>query len=204
MKNIRGIVNTLISCSKLYKENLLNKNLLFIVSDKHSRVGEFEVSFFDRNFLHLTGVRYKGSASRFFYSCLERKLSERDLIIPDNGTTKLKLEVLPSLLNKNLSANMTGAFNGNRVNLYTEKLVGGTKACVGFLIDEESGVYVPNTILKEDIRKNVSPCQQILATFRKNFNDEIYEELVHKSKNAKWEKMKFSKNAWYKEIVLRE
>ena len=47
----------IIECAKKYKENLLNRQLLFICSDKNNNISSLEVSFDASNFLHLTGVK---------------------------------------------------------------------------------------------------------------------------------------------------
>ena len=36
--------------------------------------------------------------------------------------------------------------------LVAEKLAGGVKGCMGFVLDEETGYYTPNTVLNFDIR----------------------------------------------------
>ncbi len=46
---------------------------------------------------------------------------------------------------------MVGDFNGCNPKLYTEKLAGGVKACLGF-IKTYRAEYVPNTVLNTDIR----------------------------------------------------
>lgn len=46
---------------------------------------------------------------------------------------------------------MVGDFNGCNPKLYTEKLAGGVKACLGF-IKTHRAEYVPNTALNTDIR----------------------------------------------------
>lgn len=47
-----------------------------------------------------------------------------DFELSSDGTTQLKLQVLPSLIKSNLSANMIGNPDENRPKLYTEKLIG--------------------------------------------------------------------------------
>ena len=46
---------------------------------------------------------------------------------------------------------MVGDFNGCNPKLYTEKLAGGVKACLGF-VKTHRAEYVPNTVLNTDIR----------------------------------------------------
>ena len=48
-----GIIN---KSAVSYKENLLDKNVLFVTKDDN-KVLLFETQFLDRNFMHLTGVK---------------------------------------------------------------------------------------------------------------------------------------------------
>ncbi len=86
---------------------------------------------------------------------------------------------------------MLGDSDSIRPKLYTEKLVGGTKACVGFVTDSLSGAYVPNTVLNEDVRDNVGGCLQIIAAYRKRLDEPRYGELTYRTKNKRvdWDKV---------------
>ena len=91
-------IKIIAECAKLYKENLENKNLLFVFgADKTPEF--FEASFLPRNFLHLTGVKIfeerVGGSVDFYERCLRRKLSPSDFSFADNGTTVMKLSILP-------------------------------------------------------------------------------------------------------------
>ncbi len=139
-------------------------------------------SFWDYNYLHLTGLKTtkhlmgeskeqpettteadKIPAVRFYEKCLDHRLMTSDFEFSDSGTTPMKLDVLPSVICKNLSANMIGNFNSPHPKLYTEKVAGGAKAYMGFIKDAVSHMYVPNTVVKEDLRKNVSDYVRIIA-----------------------------------------
>ncbi len=81
------------------------------------------------NFLHLTGLKVKKhkynadgientndsddtiSAKEFYEKCLAHRLSASDFEFARDGTTPLKLDVLPRLISKNLSATMIGDYN---------------------------------------------------------------------------------------------
>ena len=173
----------IIECAKKYKENLLNRQLLFICSDKNNNISSLEVSFDASNFLHLTGVKVTDIAPLdFFTRCINSRLSIDDFEMADDSTTDLKLAVLPSLMTSNLSANSIGDYSGNRANLYTEKLAGSIKACMGFVTTNPSGRYVPNTVLNIDMRNYIKNPLRILAAYRKMKTDELYSELVYKAK----------------------
>lgn len=79
---------------------------------------------------------------------------------------------------------MFGDFNAGHIDLYTEKVAGNTTACIGFVVDEISGLYVPNTVLREDIRNNTSGYARIIATYRKHIGEETYSEITYKAKGV--------------------
>ena len=182
----------IVDCARKYKENLDGYQLLFILRDKHKQITSLEVSFNSYNFLHLTGIKltHPISATDFYNRCLTHKLSPDDFTLCNDGTTQLKLEVLPQLVSKNLSAKMVGNFDGCNPKLYTEKLAGGVNACLGFIKTNFCN-YVPNTVLNIDIRSASRTTLQILATYRKKKSDPVYIELVYKAKNVNWKKINF-------------
>jgi hypothetical protein len=191
-------VKIITSCARKYNEELEGKSLLFICTDKHKRAFSVEVSFNSSNYLHLTGLKVRKkqtanttddgvlSAERFYRKCMEHKLSPADFDFSEDGTTHLKLAVLPYIISKNLCASMVGDFSATNPKLYTEKLVGGTKACVGFVIDSITGKYVPNTVIKEDIRNVTKNALRIILVYRKTMSDPQYEELTYAAKKVDW------------------
>lgn len=196
------------SCAKSYQENLVDRSLLFVCLDKHKRTSCIEFTFDVSNFLHLTGLKlknaidadgneYKLNAIDFYHKCLDKKLSVQEFDFSPDGTTSLKLDVLPFVMNKSLSAGMIGDYNSINPRLYTEKLVGGIKACVGFVVTAPSGRYVPNTVLKVDIRDYATNTARVIAVFRKGKNDDIYSELTYKAKKVDWQSVKYPEEFSY-------
>lgn len=199
-------IKIITDAAEKYRDELVNKTLLFICTDKHKRVVCYEFSFYNWNFKHLTGVKTKKqtdddaeriSATDFYNKCLSHKLSPDDFEFADDGTTHLKLNVLSSVLCKNLSANMIGTYNSNKPYLLTDKIAGSVKACIGFVVDTIQNCYVPNTLLKEDIRHTVYSYVTVIATFRKNISEEEYNELTYRSKKAEWDKIKIPEEFEY-------
>lgn len=196
-------IEIVVSCAETYSRELLNKSLLFVCQDKHNRVMCMEFFFYDRNFLHLTGLKMKKRTSKeknsgesqsskdFFYNCLSHTVSPDDFEFSPDGTTPLKLGILPHLVSKNLSANIIGDFSSPRPKLYTEKLAGGTKGCMGFLVDGVSNQYVPNTVLNEDIRNIVSDWARVIIVYRKEISEERYSEITYAAKKIDWDKIAF-------------
>lgn len=169
--NKQEALSIIVKCAKMYKENLVDKSLLFVCTDKHKKIHTLEVTFYAGNFLHLTGIRLtdkKMTASDFFKHCIESRLSINQFEFANDGTTELKLAILPLLMKSNLSANEIGDFCGNNAKLYTQKLAGNTKGCIGFVLSDSAKQYLPNTVLNVDIRDYIKSPLQIIATYRKN------------------------------------
>lgn len=193
-------LSVVFSCAPEYKNNLAEKSLLFVCTDKHKRVHCLEVTFDAGNFQHMTGLKTDKSAitpSHFFELCMDKRLREEDFEFAEDGTTPLKLTVLPGLVKKNLSANMLGDYNMSQPKLYTEKIAGGVKACVGFVRNGGTGRYVPNTVLQGDIRQKVIHPDRIILTYRKKRGDEKYSEIVYKAKKVDWSKIKLPEEYKY-------
>lgn len=195
-------VKIITECAEKYRDELVDRTLLFVCADKHNKTVCYEFSFYAWNYMHLTGVKAKKqsgkqSAMDFYNRCLAHKLSPNEFEFSDDGTTHMKLEVLPTIMCKNLNAKMIGAYNSRKPYLYTDKIAGGTKACVGFVADAIQGRYVPNTLLKDDIRNNVHAYVRVMAVFRKDICESKYTELTYCAKNVEWDKVELSKEFEY-------
>ena len=97
-----------------------------------------------------------------------------DFWFSGDGTTTLKLQVLPFVLAKNLNANSFGNFGGN---------------CIGVVKDALPEHGVPNPLLNEDIRKISKNQMRIIAIYRKNISEEESREIVYKAKKIEWYKI---------------
>lgn len=182
-----------VECAKKYSEELLDRYLMLICVDKHCRVFCYELAFHDQHFLHLTGLKLPGrsgdnpnnyiGAKDFFARCIEQKLSINDFELSKDETTDKKLDVLPEIICKNLRIRSIGDYNGSKPKLYTEKLAGGVKACIGF-VTSKSNELVPNTLLQEDIRTVTGTTQRVIAILRKKRTDLEYAECVYIAKEV--------------------
>lgn len=193
------------SCAPLYKENLVGRSLLFVTTDKHKSVHCLEVTFDVSNFLHMTGFKVKRaeiSARHFFNLCYDKRLTEADFEFAADGTTEMKMCVLPGLMKKNLSAKMLGDYNMSQPKLYTDKIAGSISACMGFVRDGGEGRFVPNTVLEGDIRSKVKSADRIVATYRKKHDEKQYSEIVFTAKKVEWEKLILPEE--YSYLVLPE
>lgn len=86
-----------------------------------------------------------------------------------------KLDILENMMKIKSSAIMIGYFTDNGPKLFAEKAAGNVCGCIGFTKDRNSGLNVPNTLLKKDIRNVVnSPVQKIYAIISKACTEEKY------------------------------
>ena len=190
----REALSIVYQCAKKYKSELINHSLLFICADKHMHTYAIEVTFDASNFLHLTGfqTRDKGiSSGDFFQRCIDKRLSENDFDFATDGTTSLKLDVLPQLVSRNLSAKMIGDYNGSQPKLYTEKLAGNVVGCIGFIKDKKTQRYVPNTVLKGRTDDYTAKADRIMVTYRKAASETKYTEIVYAAKKVAWQEIRF-------------
>ena len=114
-------IGIVVRCAQTYKQELDGKNLLFICTDKHKKTIPIELSFYGNNYLHLTGLKAPKSengdiavelfANDFYQKCLDHKLSPTDFDFAEDGTTHMKLDVLPTVISKNLQAKMVGNYH---------------------------------------------------------------------------------------------
>ena len=181
------------SCAPLYKENLVDRSLLFITTDKHKNVHCLEVTFDIGNFLHMTGFKLRKpgiNARHFFNLCYDKRLTEADFEFSTDGTTEMKMRVLaqPDETKNHLRKN-AGRLQHEQPKLYTDKIAGSLSACMGFVRDGGEGRFVPNTVLEGDIRTKVKAADRIIATYRKSRSEEQYSEIVFTAKKVEWGKI---------------
>lgn len=175
-------ISIISKCALLYESNLCNKQLAFVYRNCNNLSEFIEVSFRSNNFLHFTGIEtVQGTKANAFYrNAIDKRLKESDLVFKNNHTTEMKLQILQTIMKIPYSARMIGDYTGPHLELYTEKITGTTTACLGLI--KKDTEYVPNTILKEDIRNLIpNPPGKIFAIFRKQLNQSLYTELTYQS-----------------------
>ncbi|NLM72128.1 MAG: hypothetical protein GX181_09260 [Synergistaceae bacterium] len=159
--------------ARTYKDTLQDTNLLIAFRDS-TAIGFIQTLFYARHFMHLTGLRSRTlSAVGFYRSCLKGRLKADDIYFSGIGTTELKLRVLPHLLTMPYKSLMIGKSADCGFRLYTDTFLGTTIGSIGF-IPYKGRFYVPNTVLKEDVRKlTIKPGPLLLACSKKT-TDEQY------------------------------
>ena len=191
-------IRTIVECARKYANNLVGYNHTFVFGDVGS-VGCVETLYLPQNFLHLTGLVIADqslSSANFLSMCLDGRLTSSSFDFSKDGTTILKLSVLPQLMELHKTAKMIGDYSENRIKLNTEKIIGHVSACMGFVRSKESPDYfVPNTVLKEDIRDVVQrPVKRILAVFKKSSDEYSYSICTYLAKGIALDSIELPEN----------
>lgn len=116
-------------------------------------------------------------------------LTEAEIRFKEDGTTPLKLEALPKLVQFLRFSKMTVVYNGMRPKLTVDRIVGTVTYCLGFIKD--GNYYVPSSCLLEDVRRMGDNPSQILAIFSKKAvrEERIYKEIRFVAKGVPLDKL---------------
>jgi hypothetical protein len=181
--------------ARLYKDNLEDQKVLFLyglpseVKKQLQAEGKvltaiqgYETVFHRYNFLHLTGVRINKeetvSAIHFYQKCLDNRLTESDFTFAKDGSTVQKLDILERMMQIKKNVTMIGEFTDRGPKLFAEKAAGNVCGCIGFVQDKNTGLNVPNTLLKKDIRDvTAQPTYKVFVVISKNYKDNKYSQL---------------------------
>lgn len=187
-----------------YKANLMGRALLFVSVDKHYRTHCIEATFAAENFKHLTGLETKLSPKHFFNLCLDKRLSEHDFEMRKNGTTELKLDILPRIVVPDLSARMIGNPNGMHPTIHLDKIAGNTHAYIGFTDVGGSRKHIPKTLINGDVREGSAEApDRIAAIFRKQIEDKTFGEVVYVSGKIDISRVKLPKQYSYLQSLMK-
>lgn len=95
----------------------------------------------------------------------------------------MKWSVLSELICKNMNATMIGDYDSQNPNLNTEMLVGNIRVYIGFVQDRRTYEYIPNAVLRTDIRDLTRKRRaQVIAICRKNQKERMYVEVTYRAK----------------------
>ncbi|MCL2819478.1 MAG: PBECR4 domain-containing protein, partial [Oscillospiraceae bacterium] len=170
--------------AQAYKDNYINKNVLF-VAIRDEVISLYEVSFFAKNFMHLTGNTKPMSSKYFFNLAKNGSLKKSDFTFANDGTTDMKLDVLLPLMNILYNAQMIGDYNNLHEWVVTDKMVGTVTIAMGFKKDEEANCNVPCTALKTDVRTvSLKPVLPIKTILRKDRSEKLYSEVTRFAKGV--------------------
>lgn len=92
---------------------------------------------------------------------------------------------------------MIDDYNSQNQKLVTDKLTGNTAAYMGFVTTGSADRYVPNTVLKIDIRDYISNQVRVLAVYRKPMDTDRYEKATYFAKKIDWDAVTYSEQYSY-------
>lgn len=184
----------ILRCAEMYKKELLDTNVLFIYQNRKTKRYEYiEATFLAANFKHLTGITYPkknenkneqdntDGAAHFFNLAVNRRLDILKCNYKNDGTTALKLQILPMIMNIKRTARMIGDYNGSRMHIMADKMCGSYAATLALVNDRRYG-YSPSSTIRDDIRNLVSEYHPIYAILQKSINESHYNRIFYKSK----------------------
>lgn len=173
-------IRIIVQSANLYRTNLENQTILFVYKENY-KIKYIEMIFLPSNFLHFTGINIINSdihSSVQFYSlCLNNKLRVNDFNFKSNGTSILKLQILPQIMQLHKNAKMIGKYDNSKIYLLTDVLIGSSNMCIG--AKKKADYYIPNTVLKEDIRKIVSNYFKIIGILKKDTKELKYRNFTY-------------------------
>lgn len=201
-QKIKDAIRIITNTAKLYDETLNGYNYIFIYRNRiNNKIEYFESIFLGRNFQHLTGIDFIDSNKNiihnpnyFYQKCVNSTLKENEIRFKSDGTTELKLQALPLVVNFLKSSKMTAIYTPIRPKLSVERLTGTTNFCLGFTKDKD--YYVPSSCLLEDIRNLSNITFQILAIFSKpaSKSTPIYKDVRYIAKGVKLKQLSLPNN----------
>ena len=179
----KRVISTIVEAASNYEKFLNNRNFLIVY--KSEKTNEYvEVVFRSWHFLHLTGLKTKLTAIQFYEACIDNKLSEKDLILENNGKVRQKIQVLPYLHDLLYHNCMIGNFINSGIMIQADYFVGDTKLILSVGFRRELDRDVPVTLYSGDIRKLTNPTHRVLAIFVRRYPDTVYKDTTYVAKNV--------------------
>lgn len=198
----KNAIRIITNAAKIYDKTLNGYNYIFIYKNRiNNQIEYFETIFLGRNFQHLTGIDFIDSNKNiihnpnyFYHKCVNSTLKENEIRFKPDGTTELKLQALPLIVNFLKSSKMTAIYTPIRPRLSVERLAGTTNFCLGFTRDKD--YYVPSSCLLEDIRDLANLTFQILAIFSKpaSKSTPLYKDIRYVAKGIKLTQLSLPEN----------
>ena len=195
---LKQAVSVAIKCGKEYKKKLANTKILVIYRNReNNEIESIEIVFRPSNFQHLTGLQLldkqgnqkQNCAVEFYHKCTGNNLNIAEVRFKDDGTTPLKLDALPSLMDLTNITKIIGDYDNSKKWMVADIIVGGINFCLA-VSEDKDGSYFPRSGLLEDIRNITRKSSQVLAIFQKKLNDkEEYQKVCHVAKGLELSKL---------------
>lgn len=209
---LKQAVSVAIKCGKEYKKKLANVKILIIYRNReNNEIESMEIVFRPSNFQHLTGLQLldnqgnqkKNCSVEFYHKCTGNNLKTTEIRFKEDGTTPLKLDALPSLMDLTNITKIIGDYDKSKKWMEADVIVGGINFCLA-VSEDEDGNYFPRSGLLEDIRNITRRASQVLAIFQKKINDkDVYQKICYVAKGLELSKLKLpveiSEQVWVPE-----
>ena len=197
---LKQAVSVAIRCGKEYKRKLANTKILIIYRNReNNKIESIEIEFRPSNFQHLTGLQLldiegnqkKNCSVEFYHKCTGNNLKVTEIQFKEDGTTPLKLDALPSLMDLTNITKIVGDYDNSKKWMEADVIVGGVNFCLAVSEDKE-GNYFPRSGLLEDIRNITKRSSQVLAIFQKRLSDKVvYQQVRYVAKGLELSKLNF-------------
>ena len=188
---MKNILKTLNKAIILYDEHLNDNEFIFIFYNDLKKLEYKKIKFVKNNFLHLTGIKTNLSPKDFYKFLKKDRLKEKDINIKDNGTTRLKLDIVDQMHHLIYTPTVIGDYDGfTKIKLDVDSVLGNTKAngiCIG-LKNIKPNNYAPKSLLKENIKHITHKTNSVLLTLKKNCSNKEFNIVTYKSKKIDIEK----------------
>lgn len=183
--DIKKVISIIIEAAKHYDEKL-NDHHFKITYMKNGKCEIAYIGFRSNNYLHLTGVKTKLSAQKFYEACMNGKLAESDIEIDSKGKVQQKIKVLPFLHELLFNSCMIGDFINSGVMIKSDYFVGNTRALLAVGFKYGAKIDVPVSLYNDDVRKLTQPTCKVLMIQRKLYSDAEYSEITYIAKEYEY------------------
>lgn len=146
----------------------------------NNQVKQFTVRFSKNNFLHLSGVKYAGSASNFYYQLLTRHIKQNDLYYREDGYTKPKLAVIGNL-EQLFSSNVRVSERGIFVKFKFDHLIRTNRKILAVACQLHHKIFVPVSLLNLHRKKLTVNTYEVIKIKRINLKTKEIEEIIKRS-----------------------
>lgn len=171
--------------AQTYEKELCGNTLLLVYGSIHN-LHLKEIEFTQKGFQHLTGtncaINDPDGKKLFYQKALNHKLSVNDFNEKDDGTTRLKMETISIAMRIATNVNLAGDFRNNKLKLKADNTAGATEWCIA-LRNKGNGIFVPVSLLNDDLRNNSDNYDSVLAVLRRPIKEKKYCEVSYVSKN---------------------
>lgn len=213
-QTIDDALRLVVEQKKWYDRNLLNKTFSYVYIDKPSKIQMIDFTFKAENYLHLTGLDYRGVKAQLlksgikeatyayeFYNGLDNVNEIKTLVTFPQGKTEqetqsefykaqTKLNILPNLTQLSQKAEYIGNYNGN-IDL---KLIINRNMC-SLGLRERNNQLIPTSLLRGKIEQFASNFKPVLAIFCKEVGIDKQFELTYLNKSVRIGNAKFDRSA---------